>query len=413
MEIPATDLNSNQTPKENKFGNVLNLAKIICLIALVIFGISIWRYENHKKTVAKSEIDPSEAWNKFLSNNQHQSNTTDFNISYSDRISKIVNKASNPPIREWTFNLHGKTITDSKNPSIKSSDVSYSLNSGDVGARLDTHIFMVGSDIYFRIADNPFAKLLIQEYDQNNNDWIKVSTSGGSSKIGFSDSDIKQLSDAWSTKNILTPISAEQDKDNPNLTRLSFIFNDKGLKNAIDTTVALYAVEQLKAGKPIPKNDKDSIATGLEAIIQKASIKELTFWIDENQNLIKIKGSLIVPSVIQTIQQLQPASQSSFVSLIDQLILEPDSNNLADNNSSSIGRVLGISTLPSPNSEVTLSEKSENPLDKIVYDAIFNFEYNYSGFNGLQVLSPPKDYFDLTPFLQNIEEDINKQNLKI
>jgi hypothetical protein len=282
-----------------------------------------------------------------------------------------------------------------------------------VGARLDTHMFMAGSDIYFRIADNPFAKLLIKEYDQNNNDWIKVSTSGGSSKIGFSDSDIKQLSDAWSTKNILTPISAEQDKDNPNLTRISFIFNDKGLKNAIDTTVALYAVEQLKAGKPIPKNDKDSIATGLEAIIQKASIKELTFWIDENQNLIKIKGSLIVPSLIQTIQQLQPASQSSFVSLINQLLLEPNINNIADNNQKSMGRVLGISTLPSPNSQVTLSEKSENPLDKIVYDALFNFEYNYSGFNGLQVLSPPKDYFDLTPFLQNIEEDINKQNLKI
>lgn len=413
MEIPATDLNSNQPPKENKFGNFLNLVKITCLIALVIFGVSIWRYENHKKNVIKSQIDPAQAWNKFLSNNQHQSNTTDFNISYSDRISKITNKASNPPIREWSFNLQGKTISDSKNPNIKNIDLSYSLNSGDVGARLDTHMFVAGSDIYFKIADNPFAKLLVQQYDQNNNDWIKIGTSGSSNKLSFSDSDLKQLADAWSTKNILTPISAEQDKDNPKLTRISFIFNDKGLKNAIDTTVALYAVEQLKSGNPIPKNDKDSMATGFEAIIQKTSIKELTFWIDENQNLIKIKGSLIVPSLIQTIQQLEPTSQSSFVSLINQLLLEKNTNNLADNNQKSIGRVLGLSTLPSANSEVTLSDKTENPLDKIIYDALFNFEYNYSGFNGLQVLSPPKDYFDLTPFLQNIEEDINKQNLKI
>ncbi len=413
MEVPKPELNTAELPKQNNFGHLLTTLKIVCLIALIVFGVSIWRYTKHKNSSNNTAINPTEAWNKFISQNPHLSNTTDFNLSYNDRISKTANKESLPPVKEWGINVQGRITTDTKDPSNKNADLSYAIKSGDISAKLDTHMFITNSEIFFKVTDNPFAQILIQQYDPKNYEWIKISTSGSENKIGFSDNDLKQLNSAWSSKNIFTPISAEADKDNPSLTKISLIFNDKGLKDAIDTTVTLYSIQQLKSGSPLSKKDKDNMTSGLEALIQKISIQELSFWIDQNQNLIKIKGSLVVPSILQTIQQLQPNTQSSFVSLLNQVIFQEKSSVLALNDQNPIGKVLGASTFPSYGSEVTLSNTSDNPIDKIIYDGLLNFEYNYSGFNGIQVLSPPKDYFDLTPFLQNIEQDINKQNLKI
>lgn len=405
---PSTLRYVEQDPKVPQPHKILKLIVIISVVLVFLGGsFSLYTRYNNKETIqAKPVLTALELWTQFLSSDGQKPSRTSFAISYNDRMGKkIGTEQTGQVVQEWSFGFRGDSITDSQNAQNFSANILYELSSGDIGAHLDTHFRKIGGDIYFQTAKNPFIQLGLAEIDPVGHSWVKLTPQNQSDALNFSESDLKELQTAWSAKKILTPTGiVEQDKS-ATTTQIALTLNQEGIDAAIDKTLTLFTVQQLKAGKSVSNEQKMQIALGLKTLAHKVSVKNLDIWIDGQNNLIRVRGSLVIPSILQTIEKLDRQSQTVIVSFGSILLNSPLPNTLATRLLPK-GQVLGDSTDSDSGGVV-------NPLNDIVFDALLNFDTSYYGFGEIQKVDIPTDVFDLSPFLENLQDNLENKSINI